>query len=118
MRNNNKIKEMALARRHKRVRAKISGSAEKPRLCVSKSLKYVFLQLIDDKNGHTLVSLHSQNLNKKGAKTEIALAAGLTLAQKAAAKGITKCVFDRAGRQYHGRVKAVADGARQGSLKF
>lgn len=118
MRNNNKIKKMALARRHKRVRAKIFGTAEKPRLCVSKSLKYVFLQLIDDKNGRTLISLHSQKLDKKGTKTEIALAAGLALAKKALAKGLSECVFDRAGRQYHGRVKAVADGARQGGLKF
>ncbi|HRY63444.1 MAG TPA: 50S ribosomal protein L18 [Patescibacteria group bacterium] len=116
--NYNKIKKAALTRRQNRVRAKIFGTATLPRLNVSKSLTGVFLQLIDDESGRTLVSLHSQTLAQKGNKTEVSLATGLALAQKAKDKGITQCVFDRSGHKYHGRIKAVADGARQGGLKF
>ncbi|NMB48245.1 50S ribosomal protein L18 [Candidatus Kuenenbacteria bacterium] len=116
--NYQQIKQASLARRQKRVRAKIFGTADRPRLSVSKSLKSVFLQLIDDQTGRTLISLHSKTLAQKATKTAIAFTAGENLAQKALAKGITTCVFDRGGRQYHGRIKAVADGARQGGLKF
>lgn len=118
MKNNNKIKKAKLERRQNRIRAKIFGTAKTPRLCASKSLNHVYLQLIDDEKGKTLVSLNSKALALKGKKTEIALAAGRELAVKAKDAGLTKCVFDRAGRKYHGRVKAVADGAREGGLQF
>lgn len=118
MKNNNKIKKANLERRQNRIRAKISGTAKIPRLSAAKSLNHVYLQLIDDEKGKTLVSLHSKTLALKGKKTEISLAAGRELAARAKKAGITKCVFDRAGRKYHGRVKAVADGAREGGLQF
>ena len=116
--NLNKIKKLSLTRRQNRIRAKIFGTTSLPRLSVSRSLTSVFLQLIDDSTGRTLVSIHSKTLPKKGKKTEVAFEAGLALAQKAKEKGITNCVFDRGGRQYHGRVKSVALGARQGGLNF
>lgn len=116
--NSNKIKQASLARRQGRIRAKIFGTLAKPRLSVSRSLNNVFLQLIDDETGRTLVGVHSQSLQSKDKKTAVSFAAGEKLAKLALAKGITTCVFDRGGRQYHGRVKAVADGARQGGLKF
>lgn len=116
--NYSQIKKAGLARRQKRVRAKISGSPEIPRLNVSRSLLHVYLQLIDDQNGRTLVSVHSKTLGEKGKKTAVAFAAGQALAAKAKAQGINACVFDRSGHRYHGRVKAVAEGARQGGLKF
>jgi large subunit ribosomal protein L18 len=118
MKNNNKIKNANLERRQKRIRTKISGTAATPRLCVSRSLNHIYLQLIDDEKGKTLVSLHSKTLAEKGKKTEIALASGRELAVRAGKAGITKCVFDRTGRNYHGRVKAVALGAREGGLQF
>ncbi|HOY11301.1 MAG TPA: 50S ribosomal protein L18 [Candidatus Paceibacterota bacterium] len=116
--NYQQIKQASLVRRQKRVRAKIFGTAEKPRLSVSRSLKNVFLQLIDDNNGRTLVSLHSKTIASKDNKTTVAFSTGENLAKKALAQGIKTCVFDRGGRQYHGRIKAVADGARQGGLQF
>ncbi len=116
--NKNKIKQSLKLRRQKRTRAKIKGTAECPRLSVSKSLHYVYLQLIDDERGKTLVSLHSKSLKAKGTKTEIAKLAGVELAKKALAKKINRCVFDRGAGKYHGRIKAVAEGARQGGLKF
>jgi large subunit ribosomal protein L18 len=118
MNNSNKAKHDSLERRQGRIRAKIFGTAEKPRLSVTRSLNNVFLQLIDDHTGRTLVSVHSKALKQKDKKTVVAFNAGETLAKLALAKGITTCVFDRGGRQYHGRVKAIADGARQGGLKF
>ena len=116
--NQNKIKQLAKLRRKMRTRAKIKGTAQRPRLNVSKSLKYIYLQLIDDEHGKTLVSVHSKSLKAKGTKTEIAKLTGQELAKKALAKKITQCVFDRGASKYHGRVKAVAEGARQGGLKF
>ena len=116
--NRNKIKQIAKQRRQTRVRAKVFGTAKHPRLNVSKSLNNVYLQLIDDNNGRTLVSLHSKSLKAKGNKLDIARAAGLALAKKALDKKITNCVFDRSGAIYHGRIQAVAEGAREGGLKF
>ncbi len=116
--NKYKIKLINRRRRQLRTRSKISGNSQCPRLNVSKSLRHVFLQLINDENGKTLVSLHSKSLRMKGNKTVVAQAAGKKLAQQALAQGIKKCVFDRGRSRYHGRIKAVAEGARQGGLKF
>ena len=104
----------------RRVRAKISGSAELPRLSVYKRNKEIYAQLIDDQVGKTLVSASSRekNVDSKGAKTEISTVVGKVLAEKAKAAGIEKVVFDRNGFVYHGRIKALADGAREGGLQF
>lgn len=104
----------------RRVRAKISGSAELPRLSVYKSNKEIYAQLIDDQVGKTLVSASSRekNVDSKGTKTEISIVVGKVLAEKAKAAGIEKVVFDRNGFVYHGRIKALADGAREGGLQF
>jgi len=104
----------------RRVRGKISGSADLPRLSVYKSNKEIYAQLIDDKNGKTLASASSREkgVDAKGTKTEISAAVGKAIAAKAIAAGIESIVFDRNGFVYHGRVKALADGAREGGLKF
>ena len=113
-----KTKQIKKIRRQKRVRAKIKGTVERPRLNVSRSNKYIYLQLINDERGETLASVHSKNLNIAGAKTEESLEAGKQIAKKAQEKEIKKIVFDRGGRKYHGRIKAVADGAREEGLIF
>jgi len=113
-----KIKNEKKDRRHARVRAKIKGTAKRPRLSVFRSNKGMYLQLIDDNKNRTLVSVRSQELKTKGVKTEISLELGKLIAKKAKAKKISKVVFDRGGYKYHGRVKAVADGAREGGLQF
>ena len=103
-------------KRHKRVRAKISGTAQKPRMCVYRSLNNIYVQIIDDTAGKTLVSASSVEPafgNKESAKKVGALAA-----QRAIEKGITEVVFDRGGYIYHGRIIALADGAREAGLKF
>ncbi|MDO4224600.1 MAG: 50S ribosomal protein L18 [Bergeyella zoohelcum] len=102
----------------RRVRGKISGSAELPRLSVYKSNKEIYAQLIDDNAGKTLASTSSRVLNAKGTKVEISAEVGKAIAEKAKAVGIESVVFDRNGFVYHGRVKALADGAREGGLKF
>ncbi|MDN5480882.1 MAG: 50S ribosomal protein L18, partial [Chryseobacterium sp.] len=104
----------------RRVRGKISGSSELPRLSVYKSNKEIYAQLIDDKNGTTLVAASSREkgVDANGTKTEVSAAVGKAIAAKAIAAGIEKIVFDRNGFVYHGRVKALADGAREGGLKF
>nr|WP_315034924.1 50S ribosomal protein L18 [uncultured Chryseobacterium sp.] len=104
----------------RRVRGKISGSSELPRLSVYKSNKEIYAQLIDDKNGKTLASASSREkgVDAKGTKTEVSAAVGKAIAVKAIAAGIESIVFDRNGFVYHGRVKALADGAREGGLKF
>ena len=110
-------------RRQKRVRAKVFGTAVKPRLCVFRSLRHVFAQLIDDEKSKTLISVHSKNVKsgdasgRKG-KVSVAYLTGKTLADKAKTLNIKSVVFDRAGFKYHGRVSAVADGAREGGLEF
>lgn len=111
-------KEQKRARIKRRVRGKISGSAELPRLSVYKSNKEIYAQLIDDKAGKTLASASSRALNAKGTKVEISTEVGKAIAEKAKAAGIERIVFDRNGFVYHGRVKALADGAREGGLKF
>jgi large subunit ribosomal protein L18 len=104
------------ARRHIRVRAKVKGTAERPRLVVFRSLKHMSVQLVDDVKQSTLFTVTDNGL--AGKKSEKSVAVGKRVAEKAKAAGITKVVFDRGGYQYHGRVKAVADGAREGGLEF
>lgn len=105
-------------RRHNRIRMKISGTASRPRLVVSRSLRKNYAQLIDDKKGISLLATSDTAFLKQGNKTQRAKKVGQELAKKALEKGITTCVFDRNGYKYHGRVKALADGAREGGLKF
>ena len=112
----NKLKQ---AKRHKRVRAKVKGSSLRPRLSVFRSNKGLFLQLIDDDKSITLVSADVKELKKsKSSKTDNAFELGKVLAQKALAKNIKKAVFDKGGYRYHGRVEAVAKGARESGLEF
>lgn len=103
-----------------RIRKKISGTAACPRLSVFRSNKEIYAQLIDDINGVTLASANSRNkeMAATGPKIDQAKAVGMKIAEIAKAKGIENCVFDRGGYLYHGRVKSLADGAREGGLKF
>lgn len=103
-----------------RIRKKISGTKECPRLSVFRSNKEIYAQLIDDTTGVTIASSNSRgkDVDSKGNKVEISKLVGMSLASKAKAKGIEKCVFDRGGYLYHGRVKAIAEGAREGGLNF
>lgn len=124
------IKVEKRLKRKKRVRKKVWGTPERPRLSVFRSKKEIYAQIIDDSAGHTLVACSSltpeirekiKELKEKGEiknKIDIALLVGKYLAEKAKAKGITKVVFDRGGYKYHGRVKALAEGAREGGLEF
>lgn len=100
------------------IRNKVAGTAERPRLSVFKSNKAIYAQLIDDANGVTLSSASSVEVDKKNANVEISKETGKKLAEKAVSAGISSVVFDRNGYQYHGQVKALADGAREGGLKF
>jgi large subunit ribosomal protein L18 len=104
-------------RRHLRVRKKVTGTAERPRLVIFRSLKHITAQLVDDVAGRTLMTVSSSS-EDTGKKTQKSLAVGKRIASRAKEAGISKVVFDRAGYQYHGRVKAVADGAREGGLEF
>jgi large subunit ribosomal protein L18 len=109
----------ARARRHRRVRAKVRGTAERPRLAVFRSNRGIEAQLIDDETGRTLASASWLALKSfKGSKSEQAAEVGKALAAGARGAGIEACVFDRGGYLYHGRVKALADGAREGGLSF
>jgi large subunit ribosomal protein L18 len=120
----------ARLRRKKRVRKKIFGYPERPRVSVFRSHKHIYAQIINDVEGHTLVALSSlspevrakiEELKSKGeikGKVDVARLVGRMLAEKAKAKGITKVVFDRNGYKYHGRVKALAEGLREGGLEF
>jgi len=104
-----------------RIRKRVQGVAQKPRLSVFRSNKDIYVQLIDDKNGVTLASASSREKDiaaQSGTKVEKSTMVGKAIAQKAIALGIETCVFDRGGYLYHGRVKAIADGAREGGLKF
>ncbi len=103
---------------HLRVRKKISGTAERPRLSVFRSNKAIYCQIIDDQIGHTLAEANSFEAQVKGTKTDAAKAVGQRIAEKAKAAGIENVVFDRGGYLYHGRVKALAEGAREAGLKF
>lgn len=105
-------------RRVKRVRAKISGTSSRPRLCVFRSLQYIYVQIIDDENGKILVSLDSRKMKKAKNNIETAGRIGEEFAKLAVAKKISAVVFDKRGYKYHGKVKALAEGARKGGLKF
>jgi large subunit ribosomal protein L18 len=111
--------EQRRQRRHRRVRGKVHGSANRPRLCVFRSSKGIYAQLIDDDAGVTLASASTLNLGgTTGTKSEKAAEVGKLVAQRAREAGIAAVVFDRGGYLYHGRVKALADGAREGGLEF
>ena len=112
-------KNVSRLRRHARVRRKISGTSETPRLCVYRSNKNIEAQIIDDVKGVTLVSSSSMALKlENGSNVEAAAAVGKDIAEKAVAKKIKKVVFDRSGYIYHGRVKALAEAAREAGLEF
>ena len=109
----------ARLRRHRRVRGRVAGTAERPRLVVTRSNRGIVAQLVDDLSGKTVASASHLALKSfKGNKSEQATEVGKLLAQSAKAAGVESCVFDRAGYLYHGRVKSLADGAREGGLKF
>lgn len=112
------IKTKRRERRKIRVRKLVTGSVERPRLTVYRSLSHIYAQIIDDTTGKTLVSASSVENKAAGGNKTAATAIGKTLAEKAKAAGISKVAFDRNGFKYHGRVKALADGAREGGLQF
>lgn len=114
----NKIKQAKRIRRKGRVRAKVSGTAVCPRLTVFRSNRGIYGQIINDEIGLTIVSVNASEAKAKGNKTAVSSELGKLIAEKAVAKGISKVVFDRNGYKYHGRVKALAEGARLGGLKF
>lgn len=137
MKNSEKIKKEKKTRRHARIRAKISGTKKKPRLFVFRSLKHISAQLIDDVGGHTMATVSDTVLGSKKAgkgkittaaqpkdlggrtsKVAIAYEVGKLISVKAKELGVEVVVFDRGGYKFHGRIKAVADGAREGGLKF
>ena len=113
-------KREARERRHRRIRGKVAGTAERPRLAVFRSNRGIFAQLVDDESGKTIASANWLGNAKgfKGNKTEQAAEVGKALGKAAKAAGIETCVFDRGGYLYHGRVKALADGAREEGLRF
>ena len=111
-----RTREGLRTRRHFRVRKKVNGTGERPRLVIYRSLKHIYAQLVDDVSQRTLMTV--TDAGTEGKKTEKSAEVGKRLAQKAKDAGITKVVFDRGGYKYHGRVKAVADGAREGGLEF
>ena len=117
------LKEIARKRRHRRVRKKISGTKERPRLNVFRSLKHIYAQLVDDTKGHVLASVSTlspdiRNRIKSGKNIEAAKLVGKAIAEKAKNLGIEKVVFDKSGYKYHGRIKALADAARENGLIF
>jgi large subunit ribosomal protein L18 len=110
-------REVSRQRRHLRVRKKVTGTAERPRLVVFRSDKHIYAQLVDDDAGRTLATISSVKVGD-GKKSDKAAEVGKQVAAAAKERGITRVVFDRGGYKYHGRVKAVADGAREGGLEF
>jgi large subunit ribosomal protein L18 len=110
--------------RQERIRKKVSGTPERPRLSVFRSLKHIYAQVIDDSTGRTIASASSQEAQKENGgnaitpKTAISTAVGKMVAQRALAEGVTKVVFDRGGCKYHGRVKALAEATREGGIEF
>jgi len=104
---------------HKRIRAKVAGDAERPRLAVFRSLKHIAVQVIDDRKGHTLVAASTaEKGGAKGGNVAAAKTVGKLIAERCVEKGIKRVVFDRGGFLYHGRVKALAEAAREGGLEF
>jgi large subunit ribosomal protein L18 len=118
-----KAKAAGLARRKTRVRGKVSGTAERPRLCVTRTNTHIYAQVVDDVAGRTIASSASNDAElrtalKSGGNADAAKAVGEAIGRRAMEQGITEVVFDRGGRLYHGRVKALAEGARSAGLKF
>ena len=118
-----KAKRTGLARRRTRVRGKVFGTTERPRLCVTRSNQHIYAQIIDDTTGRTVASSSSIDADlrsalKSGSNTDSAKAVGESVGRKAIEQGVSEVVFDRSGRLYHGRVKALADGARSAGLTF
>ncbi|MBI5285391.1 MAG: 50S ribosomal protein L18 [Chloroflexi bacterium] len=117
----NKTARAARQRRHERVRKTVAGTPERPRLAVYRSLTHIYAQVIDDEQGRTLAAasdVEKALKDAKGNKSERAKSVGAAIAQKAKDAGVTKVVFDRGGNRYHGRVKALAEAAREGGLQF
>ncbi|MEX2216621.1 MAG: 50S ribosomal protein L18 [Phycisphaeraceae bacterium] len=112
------LKNIRRARRKIRVRKAVHGTTERPRLSVFRSVKHIYAQIIDDTTGKTLASASSVAASATGGNKSVATAIGKDIAEKAKAAGIALVCFDRNGFRYHGRVKALADGAREGGLKF
>ncbi len=113
-----KKKQVTAERRARRVRARVRGTAERPRLSVIRSEKHIRAQVIDDAKGRTLAAAADQDVDAKGTPVEKAQAVGKLLAERALAQGIKAVAFDRGSRRYHGRVAALADGAREGGLQL
>lgn len=111
-------KSELLARRKQRVRKRVSGSAERPRLRINRTLKHIYAQIIDDTRGHVLAAVSSVSLKVAGGNVAGAKEVGKMLGEKALAEGIKQVCFDRGGRIYHGRVKALAEAAREAGLQF
>ena len=111
-----KTRQELRRRRHLRVRKRVAGTTERPRLVVFRSLKHIYAQLVDDATSRTIATVSDQKLT--GKKSEKSTEVGKLIAQKAKDAGFSSVVFDRAGYRYHGRVKAVADGAREAGLEF
>lgn len=116
--NTQQLKRNKRQLRHGRVRSVVSGVVDRPRLAVFRSAAHIYAQLIDDKAGKTLAQASSRDLKDKSKKTDLSVAVGKLIADKAKEKGISKVVFDRGGYRYHGRVKALAEGAREAGLQF
>lgn len=112
-----KTRAERLHRRHLRVRKRVEGTAERPRLVIHRTLKHIYAQIVDDIANRTLLTVSDLTVGD-GKKQERSTAVGKMVAERAKAAGISRVVFDRAGYKYHGRVKAVADGAREGGLEF
>lgn len=117
-----KIKHQKRHKRHRRVRAKISGNSSRPRLCIFRSQKHIYAQLIDDQKGKVLAATSDLELKskkeKKGGKSFLAFEVGKMIAEKAKKLNVKKAVFDRGGYKYHGRIKSLEEGARKGGLNF
>jgi len=113
-----KDKNQRFQRRKRRVRGKVSGTTQRPRLSIYRSKKYLYAQIIDDLTGNTLVGASSKKNEVKGSKVDQAFALGEVIAKKAIALKIKSVVFDKSGYKYHGRVKSFAEGARKGGLEF
>ncbi len=111
-------RRQARSRRHRRVRVRVEGTQDRPRLAVFRSLHHIYAQVIDDSQGRTLAAASTLSVKAKGHDTEAATAVGKEIAKKAQEAGIKSVVFDRGGFLYHGRVKALADAAREAGLEF
>ena len=116
--NSNKHKNLKRAIRHKRVRSRVSGSSSRPRLAVFKANRHIYAQLIDDAAGKTLAQASSLKVKAKGKKADLAKEVGKAIAAAGLSKNIKAVKFDRGGFAYHGRIKALAEGAREGGLEF